>query len=488
MNVRLMLPRAILGACAIASGCAQAVVLSATGVGQALIYPYYTVNKSQDTYLSISNAGYMGVVAKINILEGHAGRPALDLVVYLAGHDNWSAVITQASDGGGAVLRTMDRSCTTPAIPAAGLPFTSAGFDGSGGLPADGGPADITRTREGSIEVIAGGGVIGGTPTARAMTPGDSGVPPGCASLPGSMTEDIIGPGVLHEGGWTGDSLYGYAAIINVGEGIYYPYDATAIGDFSDVPLFTATTGPLEPSLAQANSAEASTPGGAIAYFSVADAFPMREAVYEAEFEHGIDAVSALFMAHSMANDFLVAPALGAASDWVIQYPTLRFYRDPIHWNEGFSGGSFPTRGEVAVRDPDGRSILPDASDATRDDVELPYNVNVIGLSRGQGGAVSPVFGSRLGIHLDPATDAGTMELHVYAHRDGSELVLAGGGGVDSSAGYLWGAPVTGFMAYNIINANAQPGRLANYGGTFAHRPAACMRLATIYSRGCPTF
>jgi hypothetical protein len=34
----------------------------------------------------------------------------------------------------------------------------------------------------------------------------------------------------------------------------------------------------------------------------------------------------------------------------------------------------------------------------------------------------------------------------------------------------MHGLPTTGFQAYNIINANAQPGLLANYGGLFRHR------------------
>jgi len=43
---------------------------------------------------------------------------------------------------------------------------------------------------------------------------------------------------------------------------------------------------------------------------------------------------------------------------------------------------------------------------------------------------------------------------------------------LDRHAAWL---PMTGFMVYNIINANAAPGRLANYGGAFAHRPSiAC--------------
>ena len=32
------------------------------------------------------------------------------------------------------------------------------------------------------------------------------------------------------------------------------------------------------------------------------------------------------------------------------------------------------------------------------------------------------------------------------------------------------GLPVVGFMAYNVINTQAQPGMLANYSGTYRHR------------------
>jgi hypothetical protein len=34
----------------------------------------------------------------------------------------------------------------------------------------------------------------------------------------------------------------------------------------------------------------------------------------------------------------------------------------------------------------------------------------------------------------------------------------------------LTGLPTVGFMVYNVVNANAQPGVLGNYGGVFAHR------------------
>jgi hypothetical protein len=38
----------------------------------------------------------------------------------------------------------------------------------------------------------------------------------------------------------------------------------------------------------------------------------------------------------------------------------------------------------------------------------------------------------------------------------------------------LFGAALSGFMAYNIVNGNAQPDRLANYGAVSEHRRTSC--------------
>jgi hypothetical protein len=51
----------------------------------------------------------------------------------------------------------------------------------------------------------------------------------------------------------------------------------------------------------------------------------------------------------------------------------------------------------------------------------------------------------------------------------------------------LYGLPVTGFMAYNVINTNAQPGLLANYSGVFANRAGVTCRSAGLSaSPACP--
>ena len=40
----------------------------------------------------------------------------------------------------------------------------------------------------------------------------------------------------------------------------------------------------------------------------------------------------------------------------------------------------------------------------------------------------------------------------------------------DANNQVMHGLPVTGFYAFNVINANAAPGMLANYNGVFRHR------------------
>lgn len=460
------------GACVLIAGAnlAHAVNLSPNGLGEVLLFPYYTVNNSQDTQVSIANDSPYGLVAKVRFLDGRMGRPVLDFDLYLSAHDTWTANVSQVNDDGGAILSTSDHSCTTPTIPAEGLAFTSGGYDGSGSLPADNGPHGITRTREGSIEVIAGGEIIAGSPTDIAITqvqngqPG-AGTPPGCATLPGSLVGDIAAPT---------SSLYGYGAIVDVGEGIYYAYNADAINGFTDVPLFTSTTTPLEPSLLQANSM-VSNVGGAVAYvFTDSADVPNYSQVQIGDFSNGIDAVTAVFMADSIANDYIILPSLGASTDWVVDFPTKRFYVDPIYGPQGGSASSlFNGTFAAAVYDREEGDALPSGQEG----ISLPYDVNVISfLSNAPAGAPSGVFGSVLNTNIAPTAETGSMRLDAGGHRtrgDGSGFAHMTFGQADANL-VLFGEPVTGFMASNVINANAQPGQLANYGATFRHRTRAC--------------
>jgi hypothetical protein len=101
-------------------------------------------------------------------------------------------------------------------------------------------------------------------------------------------------------------------------------------------------------------------------------------------------------------------------------------------------------------------------------DASLSYVVNVLTVENSVTQAlVSRVFGSTLTpFAIPPYGDDG----HVVLRLDAPAHQLPGGVDFDRQSLTLIGLPVTGFMAYNVINTNAQPGMLANYSGLFRHR------------------
>ena len=79
---------------------ANAVYLNARGMGQVLLYPYYTVNAHQNTLISVVNASGTGKVVHVRFREGYNGRDVLDFNVYLSTYDVWTAAVFDLSDAG----------------------------------------------------------------------------------------------------------------------------------------------------------------------------------------------------------------------------------------------------------------------------------------------------------------------------------------------------------------------------------------------------
>jgi len=472
-------PRNLLAGAILLAPSAGAVTLSTSGVGQVLVYPYYTVNKGQDTLISITNATAVGKVLAVRFLEGYNGRYVLDFRLFLSPHDVWTAAISQTADDGGARLKTSDRSCTLPALAADGEPFVSTNYDGSGSVPGDQGPTGITRTREGFIEIFAVGDIVLGSATDTAVThvqaalPGQ-GTPPGCASLTiPDVANDVVAP--------TG-GVFGTGSVVNVGQGTFFAYNAEALQGFTDIPLMSAP-GDLAPSFGDANNADA------VAGVATAHVFNESGRQISLDYAAGADAVSAIFMADTVYNEYLTAATLGANTDWVVTMPTKEFYVDKVLYPAnpttpfveafhapGQSATSVATtiadREEGTIQQPCQPGWEPPPCEPP---ISLLYEVNVLPFNTGQAltpwpiGAPSGVLGSKLTpFAIDAYGDDGNAILDV-AGGDGIHQ-LPGGTDADGQAMTLNGLPVTGFMVYNIINAHAQPGLLANYGGTFAHR------------------
>lgn len=456
-------------AMAIAVADVQAVALNPKGLGQVLIYPYYTVNKGQDTLLSIVNTGEASKFLSVVFYEGYNGRPLLDLRVYLSPHDVWTGTVS--SDGEGAKFVTHDRSCVFPEsvrddnIRTSGLRFYSAMYDGQFPQSQDGGPAGKSRVREGSIQVITLADIVPGSETDKLIrhvqtgTPGE-GAPPGCEQATGSFPGgDVVSPT---------NTLGGSASIVNVSEGTFYPYSADALSDFTGMPLYSAS--PDYRLLGSANSSDPILPGTVDAIVYV-DGKPLT-----LSYENGIDAVSAVLMANNLYNEYLVSENLGANTDWIVNFPTKRFYVDTYYvgpkatapFVETFRDGESNVEIGLRVYDrEEGHRTAPDGISPPRGSKpnSLPFEVNVISwLKETSAGESSGVFGSNLRPNIQPYGDGGWASLDL-ASGDGGHALRP-----DVSGKVLRGLPIAGFMAYNVVNAQAQPSKLANYSGAFPHR------------------
>lgn len=492
MSRRLI--NALLACSVFPTSAAWAVALNPRGVGDVLIYPYYTVNRGQDTLFTLVNTADVAKVVRVRFLEGYNGRTVFATYVFLSAHDVWTAAITQVADDDGARISTADASCTYPAMPIGTAIFTSSDYADAN---ADTGPTSITRTREGSIEVIEAGDIVPGSAAEAVVTHVQNGTPgggaPTCAFPTASGTQPIdLADLALPTGG-----LYGSASIVDVSVGTLFAYDATALVGFSDVVAVDDLTDETQPSLDQAHSIE--SPATARAYVPVEGI-----GTVAFDFDNGIDAVSAVLMSTSIFNEFLTDPGLGANTDWILTFPTKRFYVDADRYSHAPSNPfveAFHAPGESRVSFGLVAYDREELASAVQTDgcgfpcpgfvpLALPYDTTVFGFltDTTPQGTPSGVVGSRLSMFetlplQPPRGDAGWVAIDLYS-GDGGHILPSGTLSTGENV-YINGLPVVGFMVYNVVNANAQPGVLGNYGGAFAHRSTlACQDISGL---PCPT-
>src|SRR5689334_22042080 len=223
------------------TGAAQAVSVNPDGLGQALVYPYYTVREQAagapyNSLLSVVNSTASAKAVKVRFLEGKNSREVLDFNLYLSPKDVWTAAVIPTADGGG--IFTADKSCTTPTVSSSAASptlFVNFAFSGSND---DGAGTTLDRTREGYVEIIEMGNVTGTTATAVTHV---SGVPP-CGSLPNASADTVPGNG----------GLFGGMTLINVLQGTDFTEDAVALDGFSATALWNPP-GSILPNLANVN-------------------------------------------------------------------------------------------------------------------------------------------------------------------------------------------------------------------------------------------
>lgn len=334
----------------------NAVNLNPDGLGQVLIYPYYTVNAGNSTLLSVVNTTDEVKAVKVRFLEALNSREVLDFNLYLSPFDVWTAAVvpTNATDGA-ARLVTNDTSCTTPIIisngPGANATFRNFFYVGS---RDDDGPNDLARTREGHVEMIEMGvvvddGDVAGTPfplpldaTNETGVDEDSGlagdnvgdtfasdathvdgVPDDCQSLVTSWASGTWNANRFQDIDEPTGGLFGAGSIVDVANGTNLSYNADAIDGFYTLPASTfdptlhTSPGSILPSLSQAQTS-----------LTDADSIIFNNgALITLDFLTGRpDAVSSVYMHDQIFNEFNTSDTTLAASEWVVTFPTKRLH------------------------------------------------------------------------------------------------------------------------------------------------------------------
>jgi hypothetical protein len=472
--MRNALTIALTAALGAASANSCAVTLNPRGLGQVLIYPYYTVNAGFGTLLSVVNTTPDGKALKVHVREGYDGRDVLVFNLYLSPFDAWVAQIFAGSDAStGAAIATNDNSCTVPPFPpisAGAAAFRDAGYTGA---DADGGPTGIARTREGYVEIIEMGTVTNEhEETLNAITHDSSGVPSNCPQLIQAWTAGgYWGANAATDIGTPSGGLYGAESIINVAEGLMYTVNAEAIDGFSSTVRHTIPGSAL-PDL---SSATKSADGTVSAFV------PVGSGMVEAKYSHPEDAISALFMADTLHNEYVVDPGLNAMTDWIVTFPTKRFYVDPSLSGDAAARAPFDVAFGAASGGtscvPIGRNVLDrEGAESAAGDCgfmcpTLPaaavcYAANVIQFG------VASALNSNLAYFalVDHAfgPSAGNMRTDLTKDDLGNTQPrhsLTSANGVA-----LAGLPAIGFAAIDYVDGNVTPGTLANYSGAYRHR------------------
>src|SRR5258705_7969112 len=162
--------RAVAATLVVAPALAAAVSLDPQGLGQALIFPYYTARSVDgdafNTFVSIVNTTSERKALRVRFREGRNSREVASFNLFLAGGDMWTGAVTPF--GGGARLVTADRSCTSPGfadVAVSALPFMNFNNASYTGANADGAGDGLDRTMEGFVEVIEMATLTASAPT-----------------------------------------------------------------------------------------------------------------------------------------------------------------------------------------------------------------------------------------------------------------------------------------------------------------------------------
>jgi len=432
---------------------------SNSGLGGALIIPYWTVAKGNDTLLSIRNGSDDATVAKVRIL-GEDGALLQSFSLYLDARAVWNSAFAQFE--GVAKLLPRPAGCVLPAEIASDMEFALPA------IPLDG--------AWGSIEIIE-------------------------MALATNASEQLINAGQwapcdalaneFESGSWSQSPNHGLAApsqllsaavrIINVAVGGMSTVTATALRGFSDVPQHTAPD-QAAPDLSRAFDSGA--PQGTTRSLVCSSTGCRMD-----DWDLPIKAVAAALTVSSMRVDYSVAPSLAAGFDWMIHRPLERYENE----EDEFTIDSFPT---LIVRNRSGATtrgaevcITPPPWTPACGTSEFPIDQGLVHQNLAFNARWADLFstiesavlghptiirpGFVLGDIEFPEYQEGTAELRFVGSGEGVEFLVASDGTV------FVGEPVISFAVQQYANGTLVDDQgqavLANYRST--ETPRRILRL-----------
>ena len=437
-----------------------AVQLNHKGLGEVLIYPYYTVNNNLNTLYSVVNTTADTKAIRVRFLEGDIGIEMSVFNIYLSAFDVWTGALIPGTStisghlGEPSVIHlTSDTSCA-PFLVKSGQEFFSFELD----TDLDFDNRSMERSRQGYIEVIEMATFNGWT--IPAADHGTVGVPSDCAAIEADWTDNGIYDTFADEQAPTG-GIFGTATLVNVAEGLAFSYDAIALQNFWQGGLMHTEPGSLEPNL---NSA-----------FPRSTVLLDNGELNRSEWTQGFQAVSSVLSKYQLINEYAIDGIILGKTEWVMTFPTKRFHTNNSDQNllrpfsQAWNGTTSCDEYQLNVYDREEQIEFVDGNGGPFPQLPLPQfclSANVFeflppDMSISDS---SSILGSNS--HYTITTSSNAFTESGWGRLEFLDTVTP----LPVSGSGLKGLPVTGFAVQQYTNAGAAEGLLAQYGSLFMHK------------------
>lgn len=314
---------------------ANAVNLATDGLGDVLLYPYYTARNGWNSLIHIVNTSSVATIAvKVRFQEAQNTRDVLDFTLVLSPNDVWTGYVTNTSTGPRLKKSSTETSCTSPVMPSDGFAFSTYGF---------GGGTDLTRTEEGHVTVIEMGSALAGTAIDTAAKAKD------CTTIDAAFTKANI-DATSNQFGEPINALKGQFSLVRVDAGLSMGGAPVTLANFFTPNLDYAAPATVDGDTAAAANGFAGNFG--VTNLIAAQEYPdfllptlnnanplaslvqndtqlaVQATLIDTGWANPVDAVSAVLMRSNVMNEWSINPSLGVESYWVVSFPTKFHYVD----------------------------------------------------------------------------------------------------------------------------------------------------------------